>query len=71
MKINEFIEAIEEDYLQEALEKLSKSPKDLIATYLNAKEFQQAKLMRGNTVPETDESEKDIQIEVISNANLS
>ena len=57
MNIEGFIEAIEEDYLQDALDKLKENPKELINVYLSAKEFTRAKLMRGNAVPTGDEGE--------------
>ena len=57
MNVEGFIHAIEEDYLEDALEKLATSPKELINVYLSAKEFTRAKLMRGNAVPSEDEGD--------------
>ena len=75
MDIEQFIDAIEEAYLQEALDKLAKSPKDLVTIYLSALEYRQAKMMRGNTVLETEETDKDIIIKVVdavtSNTDVS
>lgn len=51
MTIDEFISTIEDVYLEECLERLARNPKDMIAIYLSAKEFERAKLMRGNAVP--------------------
>jgi len=70
MNIEDFIDTIEESYLQEALDRLAKSPKDLITIYINALEFRRAKLMRGNVVPESDEAERDIKITYVD-ANTS
>ena len=64
MSLEEFIETIEEDYLQEALEKLTKSPKDLISVYLNAKEYQRAKLMRSNFIPNSEEEDREFIITI-------
>ena len=75
MDIEQFIDAIEEAYLQEALDKLAKSPKDLVTIYLSALEYRRAKMMRGNTILETEETDKDIIIKVVdaiaSNSNVS
>ena len=57
MNVEQFIETIEKDYLEEALEKLKENPKELINIYLSAKEFTRAKLMRGNAVPTDDDGE--------------
>ena len=65
MTLEEFIDKIESDYLEEALESLTRSPKDLITAYLNVKEYQRAKLMRANFIPEDDDDEKDIKITVV------
>lgn len=64
MTIEELIEEIEVNHLEDALEKLSKNPKDLFAVYLNVKEYQRAKLMRANFVPEEDKEEKSINITI-------
>ena len=75
MDIEQFIDAIEEAYLQEALDKLAKSPKDLVTIYLSALEYRRAKMMRGNTILETEETDKDIIIKVVdavtSNTDVS
>ena len=74
MEINEFLETIEDNYLDEALEKLSKSPKDLVTIYLNALEFKQSKLIRSNFVQDNEQEDKNITIKVIdssSDTNLS
>ena len=63
MTIDEFIQNIEENRLEKALKELSN--KDLIGVYLNALEYQRAKLMRANFVPEDDTQEKDITINII------
>lgn len=60
MTLEELIEEIEVKHLQADLESLS--PKDRIQVYINVKEYQRAKLMRANFVPEEDEHEKDINI---------
>ena len=73
MNVEEFIEAIEEAYLQEALDKLAKTPKDLVTIYLSALEYKQAKLMRGNTIVETGDTDKEIiitTVEPTSNTNI-
>ena len=70
MNIETFIDTIEESYLDDALEKLAKSPKDLILIYINALEFRRAKLMRGNVIPEGDDKERDITITYVD-ANSS
>ena len=61
MTLEQFIFVLEEDYIQEDLDSLS--PKDRITIWLSAKEFQRAKLMRGNAVP-IDENEEDRNIYV-------
>ena len=74
MEINEFLETIEDNYLDEALEKLSKSPKDLVTIYLNALEFKQSKLIRSNFVQDNEQEDKNITIKVVdtsSDTNLS
>ena len=76
MDIESFIDAIEDDYLESALEKLAKgSAKDLVMVYINALEFRRAKLMRGNTVLETEHTDRDIKITLVdrpeSNTDLS
>ena len=65
MNVEDFIESIEADYLESALKTLSKTPKDLVLIYLNALEYKQAKLMRGNTILETENTDKDITIKVV------
>ena len=64
MNVEGFIEAIEEDYLQDALEKLASSPKDLIQIYLSAKEFTRAKLARGDAIPDDGEDDKNVYIRI-------
>ena len=63
MTIDSFIEEIEDNRLEKALSELSN--KDLIGVYLNALEYQRAKLMRANFIPEEDNEEKDITINII------
>ena len=65
MEINEFLETIEDNYLDEALGKLSKSPKDLVTIYLNALEFKQSKLIRSNFVQDNEQEDKNITIKVV------
>lgn len=62
MTLEELITEIEENHLESALEKLSKNPKDIFSVYVNIKEYQRAKLMRANFVPEEDNEEKSIKI---------
>lgn len=62
MTIDEFIETIEQDYLEDALERLTANPKDLVMVYLSSKEYQRAKLVRSSTMAEPEEQEKDIKI---------
>ena len=64
MTLEEFISKIEDEYLEEALESLKRNPKDMVTVYLGAKEFQRAKLMRSNFIPEDDGLEKSISITV-------
>ena len=65
MDIETFITEIEEHHLSDALEKLSKNPKDLVMIYLNSLEFKRAKLMRGNAVPTNEEeNERDIYVSI-------
>ena len=64
MTLEQFIQTIEEDLLEEALEKISKSPKDLITIYLNAKEYQRAKLMRSNFIPNQGEEDREFIIKI-------
>lgn len=63
MTLEELIEEIEVKHLKNDLESLS--PKDRIGVYINVKEYQRAKLMRANFVPEEDELEKDIKIIIV------
>ena len=65
MTLEEFISKIEDEYLEEALESLKRNPKDMVMVYLNAKEYQRAKLMRSNFIPEEDDEEKNITIEIM------
>ena len=65
MTLEDFINKIESDYLEEALALLKKNPKDLITAYLNVKEYQRAKLMRANFIPEEDNKEKSIKITIV------
>jgi len=53
MSLEEFIETIEDDYLQEDLESLA--AKDRIMVYLSAKEFFQYKLQRQSAAPVSEE----------------
>ena len=66
MKLEELIKTIEDNYLEEAVEKLAKSPKDLITLYANLKEFERAKLMRASHLPETNEKDAEIQFKLAS-----
>ena len=65
MTLEELINEIEDNLLEDALEKLAKSPKDLFSVYLNVKEYQRAKLMRANFIPEEDNEEKSINITIV------
>ena len=69
MNVEEFVEAIEASYLEDALNALKKNPKDLVLIYLNAKEFLQPKLMRGNTIVENETTDKEIIIKVVDNTS--
>lgn len=60
MTLEELIEEIETKHLKKDLESLT--AKDRIQVYINVKEYQRAKLMRANFIPEEDEHEKDINI---------
>lgn len=63
MTLEQFISVLEEDYIQEDLDSLT--AKDRISIWLSAKEFQRAKLMRGNAVPvESTEDDKKIFINI-------
>ena len=66
MTVDEFIQRIEDDYLEKALDELI--AKEVIMVYLSAKEFQRAKLTRSNYIPEDEEDEKSIEI-TIKNAD--
>ncbi len=66
MTVDEFIQAIEENYLEKALKELS--AEKIIVVYLSAKEYQRAKLTRSNYIPEDEEDEKSIEI-TIKNAD--
>lgn len=46
MDIREAIVLIESDYVEEAIEKLSKNPKDLLNFWVLIKEFEQPKIQR-------------------------
>jgi len=65
MNIEDFIDTIEKEHLEKALDKLKDNPEKLIGISLSALEYRRAKLMRANAIPETDEKEKDIKIEII------
>ena len=58
MTLDEFIQTIEEDLLEDALESLSTNPEKLVSTYLSAKEYQRAKMIRSNFIPEDNDEEK-------------
>ena len=62
MTLDEFIQTIEEDLLEDALESLSNNPEKLVSTYLSAKEYQRAKMIRSNFIPEDNDEEKSIKI---------
>ena len=65
MTIEEFINAIEETYLEDALDKLAKNPKDMVMVYLSSLEFKRAKLMRGNAIPtESTDEERNIYVSI-------
>lgn len=64
MTVDEFIETIENEHLEKALKTLAKDPETLIKVYLGAKEFQRAKLTRANFVPDPEEEEKVIKIQI-------
>lgn len=63
MDVQEFIDKIEDDYLEADLESLT--AKDRISVYLNAKEFMQAKLQRATAAPYTHD-DTEITITVIN-----
>ena len=67
MTVDEFIERIEDVHLEDALKSLSANPKDLVMIYLSAKEFQRAKLMRGNAIPNEGVGDERIVIEIATN----
>ena len=68
MTLEEFIKELEDNHIQEDIESLS--PKDRISIWLSAKEFQRAKLMRGNAVPvASTEDDKKIFIQIKDNEN--
>lgn len=63
MTIDEFIEKLEDIYLEDAIKEIT--AKERITFYLSAKEFQRSKLIRGNYIPEDDSDEKEVKITII------